>query len=109
MNEARRKEAWRKAHEAALQIYRMTACGPEDEGYELAGEMVHNAQALALSLSDDSDLEDAADVAAGKVARLECLVVLAGNLGFFGKEKLRRLQERLEEIGTLVDHLHSKP
>ena len=51
MNDAGRKEAWKKAHEAALQIHRMAACSPEDERYELAVELIGSAQSLAMALS----------------------------------------------------------
>ena len=80
MNESGRKEAWRKAHEATLQICRMASCGPEDERYELAVELVSASQSLVLALASEVDLDHVVDAASGSLDRLECLLSLAENL-----------------------------
>ena len=109
MNDAGRKEAWKKAHESALQIHRMAACSPEDERYELAVELIAGAQSLAMALSSEVDADHVADAASGSLARLECMLILAQDLGLFGKAKLRTLRERVAEIQSLVDVMNSKP
>ncbi len=109
MNDAGRKEAWKKAHEAALQIHRMAACSPEDERYEMAVELISSAQSLAMALSSEVDADHVADVASGAIARLDCMLILAQDLNLFGKAKLRNLRERLEEIQSLIDVMNSKP
>jgi len=109
MNEAGRTAACKKAHEAALQIHRMAACSPEDERYELAGELIGSAQSLALALSREVDPDQVADAASGAVERLDCLLLLARDLGLYGKATLRNLRERVDEIRSLIDLMNSKP
>jgi hypothetical protein len=109
VNDAGRKEAWKKAREAALQIHRMAACSPEDERYELAVELIGGAHALAMALSSEVDPDQVADAASGSVERLDCLLILAQDLGLFGKTKLRNLRERLDELRSLIDVRNSKP
>jgi four helix bundle protein len=109
MNDTGRKEAWRKAHEATLQICRMASCSPEDERYELAAELVGAAQSLVMALASEVDTDHVVDAASGSLARLECLLLLAENLGLFGKAKIRSLRGRLEGIQGLIDAMNSKP
>jgi four helix bundle protein len=109
MNDTGRKEAWRKAHEATLQICRMASCSPEDERYELAAELVGAAQSLVLALASEVDADHVVDAASGSMGRLESLLLLAESLGFYGKARLRALRGRLEEVRGLIDAMNSRP
>ena len=68
MNDTGRKEAWRQAHEATLQICRMASCSPEDERYELAAELVGAAQSLVMALASEVDTDHVVDAASGSLA-----------------------------------------
>jgi len=109
MHDSGRKEAWWKAHEATLQICRMVSCSPEDERYELAVELVGAAQSLVMALASEVDVDHVVDAASGSLARLDSLLLLAENLGLFGKAKIRSLRGRLEGIQDLIDSMNSKP
>jgi four helix bundle protein len=109
MNDTGRKDVWRKAHEVTLQICRMASCSPEDERYELAAQLVGAAQSLVLALASEVDADHVVEAATGSLARLECLLLLAENLGLYGKTRLRTLRERLGEIQRLIDAMNSRP
>jgi hypothetical protein len=108
MSKPTKDDVYRKAHQLTLDLYQSIRVQPEEEGFDLAQELRHAAFSTSMALCPDLHREDAIDAACGSSARLECLLILAQDLGFFRQAELAGFRERAKEIGKALQKMNSK-
>jgi len=88
MQDFRNIEAWRKAHNLALSVYRETLTLPKDEVFGLTIQLRRSATAIATRIAEGTGrsvvIEFAGDLrrAAPSCNELEYLIVLARDLRY---------------------------
>ena len=81
-------QAWQKAHELALEVYRLSQKLPPEERYGLRGQMRRAAVSAAANIAEgrergsDADFGRFLSIAAGSVAELQYYLILARDLGY---------------------------
>lgn len=108
MKKPTREELFEKAHEMAVELYRMVHCEHEAQEFELSVEIRKAATDVARYLLSDMDPAETLDAASGASARLECLLLLARDLAFFPKADLDDYRKRAMELGKAIRSMHSK-
>jgi hypothetical protein len=88
MSKPTKEDAYRKADELALEICGTIHGVPGEMECELAAEVRHAICTTKMLLSPDVKRDDVIDAACGSSARLECLLILAQDLGFFREANL---------------------
>ncbi len=99
---------YRKAHELTLEIYKNILAHPRQEEFDLAQEIRHAAFSTSMVLSPEVRRDDAIDAACGSSARLQCLLIIAQDLHYFGDAGLAGLLERIVEINADLQKLRSR-
>jgi len=108
MSKPTKDEIHRKAHELTLDVYRAIQVDPKHEEFDLAQEIRHAAFSASMVLSPEVRRDDAIDAARGSSARLECLLVIAQDLHYFGNADLADFLKRARDIGKALAKLDSK-
>jgi hypothetical protein len=108
MSKPTKKDAYRKADELALEICGTIHGVPGEMECELAAEVRHAICTTKMLLSPDVKRDDVIDAACGSSARLECLLILAQDLGFFREANLAGYLERVRDLEKALKKLNSK-
>jgi four helix bundle protein len=92
----RNLEAWNKAHELTLQVYRITEGFPRTEIFGLTSQLRRAAASIAANLAEGcgrTQLEFAKfiQIAFGSASESEYHLLLARDLGFVNPEDYERL------------------
>ena len=97
---------WRKAHEFALSVYRLTATFPKQEIYGLSSQMRWAAVSIPANIVEGFRRRGRADkvrlmnVAEGSIEESRYYLILAADLGYGQTTELMSL---LEEVSRLVN------
>ena len=97
---------WRKAHEFALGVYKLTASFPARETYGLSSQMRRAGVSIAANIAEGFRKRGRADKARfmntseGSVEESRYYLILAADLGYAKTESLMRL---LEEVSRLLN------
>jgi four helix bundle protein len=96
---------WRKAHQFALAIYKLTATFPTRETYGLASQMRRAAVSAAANIAEGFGKRGKADkarfmnIAEGSIEESRYYLILTKDLGYSDTDGLMRL---LEEASRLL-------
>lgn len=97
---------WRKAHQYALAIYRLTAGFPRQETYGLAAQMRRAAVSAAANIAEGFGKRGKADkarfmnIAEGSIEESRYYLILTSDLGYGHIDSLMKL---LEEVSRLLN------
>lgn len=94
----RNSEAWKRAIELALEIYRSTARFPEEELFGLTAQ-VRRAAIVATSKIAEGEFDEAR----GALTEIETQIVVAARLDYLQKAAARRLYKLARAAGKAID------
>ena len=116
MGDFRDLRVWKQAHQMALQVYRVTQDFPSHERYGLTSQMRRAAVSISANIAESRGRPGIRDqhrflhIAQGSARELECLLLLAGDLGLAGGASVDGALARIEAIERMLAKLiGSKP
>lgn len=101
-------DAWRLAHELALDIYRATAGFPRSELYGVTAQTRRAALSVPTNIAEGSakrghrEFRRFLDIAIGSLAELSYLLRFAKDLGVLPPEDSERLNTQRERVGIVT-------
>lgn len=114
MQDFKKLDVWRKAHELTLLVYRSTIGFPDNEKYGLVSQMRRSAASIPMNITEGcgrnggNDLARFLDIAAGSSNELEYQSILCKDLGLFPDSIFETLNNRTLEIQRMLAGLLRK-
>jgi len=110
---------WQKSYKLCLKVYKMSSTFPKDERYGLTAQIRRSSVSIPSNIAEGYGRKTKADyirmlyIAYGSICELETQVLLAGDLGFVGTEKMYSVKVNLKEVErmlkALIKSLENKP
>jgi four helix bundle protein len=104
-------KVWEKAHELALEIYRVTASFPKDELFGLTSQMRRSSASIATNLAEgcgrvgNAELSRFARISMGSASELEYQLLLSHDLKLVSTIIYAELAERTTEVKKMLASL----
>lgn len=101
-------DAWKKAIEFVVAVYRQTELFPKDERFGLTSQIRRAAVSIPANIaegaarSSDKEYLHFISIAQGSSSELETELLIAQKLGFLSEENYFELRQELESIGRLI-------
>ena len=108
MKDFKTLQVWHKAHDFALQIYRVTQDFPSEEKFGLVSQLRRSASSIPTNIAEgcgrnrDADFARFLDMAMGSASEAEYQVLLCRDLGYLAPEMHTDAQDELEEIKRML-------
>ena len=108
MRDFRKIQAWQKAHEMTLNIYKITATFPQDERFGLVSQIRRAMASIPTNIAEGAGRETQKDfarfihIAIGSASEVEYLLLLSNELGYLSKEKYLPLEKDIVEIKRML-------
>lgn len=99
---------WRKAMEAAQEVYRLVPLLPKEEAYGMRSQITRAAVSVPANIAEGWTREAAKEkahflaVAHGSLAETETLLSLCEHLGWFPEAETGRLKGLLDEVSRML-------
>lgn len=104
-------EAWKKGHELVLEIYTITKNFPKQEIYGIVSQLRRAAASITANIAEGFARFHFKDKirffyqARGSVAEVQNFLLLAKDLNYINFETCKKLGEKTNEIGKLINGL----
>jgi four helix bundle protein len=108
LQDFRKLDVWKRAHELVLTVYRTTQSLPKEELFGVTMQLRRTATAIPTRIAEgcgrDANSEFVADLRRGLVAcnETEYLVLLAKDLGYLNSEVHDRLSAETVEVRKMI-------
>ena len=108
MQDFRNIQAWQKAHELTLRIYKTTKAFPKEEMYGLTSQMRRAASSIPCNIAEgcarstDADFARFLDMAIGSASEVECQLLLACDLEYLQKNESDALLEQVVRVKRML-------
>jgi len=108
MQDFRNIQAWQKAHELALKIYKTTKAFPKDERYGLTSQIRRAALSIPCNIAEgcarstDADFARFLDIAIGSASEVECQLLLAKDIEYLKKTESDELLEQVMRVKRML-------
>jgi len=108
MQDFRNIQAWQKAHELTLKIYKTTKAFPKDERYGLTSQIRRAALSIPCNIAEgcarstDADFARFLDIAIGSASEVECQLLLAKDLEYLKKTESDELLEQVMRVKRML-------
>lgn len=102
---------WEKAHDAVLDVYRLTNSFPSDERFGIISQIRRAAASVATNIAEgcgrstDGDFKRFLDISAGSSSEVEYLTLLSKDLGFLSAPDWERLTGKIVEVRKMLASL----
>lgn len=104
-------EAWRMAHDAVVELYKVTKDFPAEEKFGMTAQVRRAAVSIATNIAEGSKRVNRADyarflnIAESSAAEVQCELVLSRSLGFAPSKELNSLIESFDRISGKLHNL----
>jgi four helix bundle protein len=104
-------EVWQKAMDLAETVYSLSRTFPVEERFGLISQMQRSAVSVPANIAEGQGRKHRGEfvrhltIARGSLAELETHLLLAGRLGYAGKDRLGALWRQAQEVGRLLNGL----
>ena len=111
MQNFRNIQAWQKAHELTLKIYKATKAFPKEEVYGLTSQIRRAAYSIPMNIAEgcgrasQKELARFLDIASGSASELDYQLQLVRDLGLIDQENYKELFETLDHIRKMLTSL----
>jgi four helix bundle protein len=108
MLDYRKLNVWQKAHEFALEIYKISSVFPQNEVYGLVSQMRRAAVSIPSNISEgcgrtgNNELKQFLSVSMGSANEIEYQLFLACDLGYISRSDYKKLNSDIEEIRKML-------
>ncbi len=107
-------QVWQKAYQLALQIYRVTCDLPKHELYGLVSQVRRACVSIPANLAEgccrngDREFARFVQIAMASASELECLLLLARDLGYLPEAQRESLLANTVEVKRMLASLLAK-
>lgn len=114
MQDFRKLEVWRKAHQLALGVYELSGGFPSTERFGLTNQMRRAAVSIAANIAEscgrdgDADTKRFLQIAMGSASELHAQVLLARDLGFAAADAAQAMEAEIERVKRMLSGLISR-
>jgi four helix bundle protein len=114
MKDFRDLQVWHKAYQLALQIYRATSSFPQHELYGLISQIRRAGVSIPANLAEgccrqgDREFARFVQIAVASASELECLLLLARDLGYLPEAQRESLLASTVEVKRMLASLLTK-
>jgi four helix bundle protein len=104
-------EAWEKAHQLVIEIYKATKDFPKQEQFGLISQLRRAVTSITANIAEGFERYHFNDKvrfyyqARGSVGEVQNFLILAKDLGFITNAKCVKLEERVNELRRLINGL----
>lgn len=104
-------KVWRKAHQMALDTYRVTAAFPKEEMYGLTSQLRRAAASIGANVAEgcgrrsDGEMCRFLQIARGSASEMEYHVLLARDLHFLNEQDFHNLTRQADELQRMLTGL----
>lgn len=111
MRDFRKLDAWRKAYDLCLLVYRCTAKFPSNERFGLTSQAQRAAVSIPANMAEgcgrdtDADAKRFFQIAMGSASELECHLMLARDLGYLSPQLYAEVEPKLVEVKRMLGAL----
>ncbi|MFL5461653.1 MAG: four helix bundle protein [Gemmatimonadales bacterium] len=108
-----RFEAWKGAHQLALEIYRTTKTWPSSERYQLTSQVRRAALSVPTNIAEGAakrgpkEFRRYLDIARGSLSELSYLLLFSRDCGILDPATFERLSEARHRVGKLTWGLYA--
>lgn len=112
MSDFKQLAVWQKAHEATLEVYKITRSFPSDERFGLTSQIRPAAVSIGSNLAEgrgrksDADFARFVQIALGSAYELQYQLLVARDIGYIAGPEFDPLNESYEEIGRMLWSLY---
>ena len=102
---------WNKSIDLVVCVYEVTNKFDKDEKYVLTQQLKRAAISVSSNIAEGSQRGSSPDfirflnMSRGSVAEIETQIIIAERLKYISNEELKKLEERLKEIGVMLNGL----
>jgi len=104
-------DAWKKAHNLALEVYRLTRGFPREEQYGLTSQLRRCSSSIAANIAEGfgrrstRDFVRYVEIASGSLEETRSYLLLARDLGYLKADGFGPLNASCDETGKLLGGL----
>lgn len=108
MRDFRKIQVWERAHQFALQVYKITSSLPKEELYGSTSQMRRAAMSIPSNIAEgcgrdtQTELARFIHIASGSASELEYQLILAHDLGYIRDELYPNLNAEINEIKPML-------
>lgn len=108
MKDFRKQKVWQKAHDLALEVYRVTEAFPKAELFGLTSQIRRAGVSIPANIAEgcgrdtDADFARFLQIAMGSASELEYHLLLAHDLGFFQKATYEEISNKTTEVKQML-------
>ena len=106
-------DAWKIAHQLALEVYRITEKWPASEKYQLTSQTRRAALSVPTNIAEGAAKRGPRvfrrylDISLGSLSELSYLLLFSKDLGILGTQAYTKLEELRDRAGTLTWRLYA--
>lgn len=107
-------KVWSKAHECALETYRVTKGFPKEEIYGLTSQLRRAASSIPTNIAEGSGRSSEKDfarfltIAAGSASEAEYLLILSQDLNYLNSDTAVSLRTKIRETRKMLSGFINK-
>ncbi len=104
-------DAWKKAHELVLAVYRLTRAFPQDERFGVIAQLRRCASSVAANIAEGfgrrstKDFVRYLEIASGSLEETRYFLILSRDLEYLESKDYSRLNDKCDEVGRLLGGL----
>jgi four helix bundle protein len=108
LKDFRKQKVWQKAHDLALEVYRVTEAFPKTELFGLTSQIRRAGVSIPANIAEDCGRDTDADfarflqIAMGSASEMEYHLLLAHDLGFVSDPDYARLNNQTTEVKQML-------
>ena len=108
MKDFRKQKVWQKAHDLALEVYRVTEAFPKREVFGLTSQIRRAGVSIPANIAEgcgqdtDADFARFLQIAMGSASELEYHLLLVHDLGFVSDPDYERLNNQTTEVKQML-------
>ncbi|MBQ3914022.1 MAG: four helix bundle protein [Paludibacteraceae bacterium] len=101
--------AWQRAHDFALEVYKVTRCFPDSEKYNIISQFQRAAVSIAANIAEGykklgkQDKLRFLNIAQGSLSECENYILLSFDLHYISKTEMDNLAQLAEETEKLLN------
>lgn len=103
--------AWKKSHELAVEVYKMTKDFPKSEQYGLVSQLQRAASSIGANISEGFSRSTKADkkhffvMSHGSLSETQNFLLLARDISYIKDELFKKLADLTVEVSKLINGL----
>ena len=107
-------QVWQKAHQLALDIYRLADELPSREQFGIAKQLRRGAVSVVSNLAEgsgrgtDKEFARFVDISRGSAIEMECQLLLARDLGYIDSVQHDAIADRISEVSRMLIGLRKR-